>query len=85
MAARWYRSHTTEVQDGRSGACTLDLTKTYAVAEFMLNLLDMTNAPAKRDVEAYLQANFASSDGSYRIPVHQDFLQIRAETSTAEA
>lgn len=64
---------------------TPDLTKTYAVAEFMLNLLDITHAPAKRDVEAYLQANFASSEGGYRIPVHQDFLQIRARAASIDA
>lgn len=64
---------------------TPDLAKTYAVAEFMLNLLNMKQAPAKRDVEAYLQANFASSEGGYRIPVHQDFLQIRARAAIADA
>lgn len=64
---------------------TPDLAKTYAVAEFMLNLLNMKQAPAKRDVEAYLQANFASSEGGYRIPVHQDFLQIRARAGIADA
>lgn len=56
---------------------TPDLAKTYAVAEFMLNLLDIKEAPTRQDVEAYVQANFASPDGGYRIPVHQDFLQIR--------
>jgi hypothetical protein len=56
---------------------TPDLAKTYAVAEFMLNLLDIKEAPTRRDVEAYVQDNFASPDGGYRIPVHQDFLQIR--------
>lgn len=64
---------------------TPDLAKTYSVAEFMLNLLDMNHAPAKRDVEAYLQANFASPEGGYRIPVHQDFLQIRARAGLADA
>jgi trans-aconitate methyltransferase len=64
---------------------TPDLAKTYAVAEFMLNLLNMKQAPAKRDVEAYLQANFASSEGGYRIPVHQDFLQIHARAANADA
>jgi len=60
---------------------TPDLAKTYSVAEFMLNLLDMNHAPAKRDVEAYLQSHFASPDGGYRIPVHQDFLQIRTRAA----
>ena len=57
---------------------TPDLASTYAVAEFMLNLLNIDHAPARRDVEAYVQAHFATAAGGYRIPVHQDFLQIRA-------
>jgi hypothetical protein len=61
---------------------TPDLTNTYAVAEFMLNLLDMKDAPMRRDVEAYVQTHFASSNGGYRIPVHQDFLQIRVRAAT---
>ena len=56
---------------------TPDLGKAYAVAEFMLNLLDIQYAPTRQDVEAYLKAHFARPDGRYRIPVHQDFLQIR--------
>ena len=56
---------------------TPDLGKAYAVAEFMLNLLDIECAPTRQDVEAYVKANFATHSGSYRIPVHQDFLQIR--------
>ena len=62
---------------------TPDLTKTYAVAEFMLNLLDIKEAPSKQDVEAYVEANFASAGGGYRIPVHQDFLQIRVRAGHA--
>ncbi|HEU4682878.1 MAG TPA: class I SAM-dependent methyltransferase [Nitrospira sp.] len=62
---------------------TPDLGKTYAVAEFMLNLLEITQAPTRREVEAYLQANFPSSEGGYRIPVDQDFLQIRPGTRGA--
>jgi ubiquinone/menaquinone biosynthesis C-methylase UbiE len=64
---------------------TPDLSKTYAVAEFMLNLLDVKDAPMRRDVEAYVQTHFASADGAYRIPVDQDFLQIRARTATDAA
>lgn len=56
---------------------TPDLEKTYAVAEFMLNLLEVKCAPARREVEAYVQAHFATGRGGYCIPVHQDFLQIR--------
>jgi hypothetical protein len=57
---------------------TPDLASAYAVAEFMLNLLSIEQAPARNDVEAYVRAHFAAPDGRYRIPVHQDFLQIRA-------
>ena len=56
---------------------TPDLDKAYAVAEFMLNLLDIQSAPTREDVEGYVRASFATQDGKYRIPVHQDFLEIR--------
>lgn len=63
---------------------TPNLDKAYAVAEFMLNLLEVKSPPTKQDVEAYLQDNFATKDGGYRIPVHQDFLQIRHRQVTAQ-
>jgi SAM-dependent methyltransferase len=56
---------------------TPDLTKAYAVAEFMLNLVDIKNAPTRHDVERYVRTHFTCPEGGYRIPVHQDFLQIR--------
>lgn len=56
---------------------TPDLAEAYAVAEFMLNLLEIANAPKRCDVEAYLKANFATPDGCFKIPVHQDFVEIR--------
>jgi trans-aconitate methyltransferase len=62
---------------------TRTLTQTYAVAEFMLNLIDVQDPPTRHDVEAYIQAHFKSADGSYRIPVHQDFLQIRHRAAAA--
>ncbi|MGD9725100.1 MAG: trans-aconitate 2-methyltransferase [Nitrospiraceae bacterium] len=56
---------------------TTDLAETYAVAEFMLNLLDIASPPKRCDVEAYVKANFATPDGCFKIPVHQDFVEIR--------
>lgn len=50
----------------------------YTVAEFMLNLLPISQPPARRDLEAYVATNFATSNGTHRLSVHQDFLQIRA-------
>lgn len=55
---------------------TPDLNKACAVAEFMLNLVEITDAPTRHDVEIYVQTHFATQDGRYRIPVHQDFLMI---------
>ena len=56
---------------------TQDPAIAYAVAEFMLNLLPISRPPARRDVEDYLTKHCATSDGAYRLSVHQDFLQIR--------
>ena len=53
----------------QSAACT--------VAEFMLNLLPISQPPSKRDLEAYVAKHFATGEGGYRLSVHQDFLQIR--------
>lgn len=54
-----------------------DPASAYAVAEFMLNLLPISRPPARRDVEAYLATHCTTDDGTYRLSVHQDFLQIR--------
>jgi hypothetical protein len=51
----------------------------------MLNLLDIKDAPTRQEVEAYLQAHFAASEGGYQIPVHQDFLQIRGRVAAGVA
>jgi hypothetical protein len=57
---------------------TTNLAETYAVAEFMLNLLEVTKPPKRCDVEDYLQQHFATPTGGFKIPVHQDFVEIRA-------
>ena len=46
------------------------------IAEFVLNLLPISQPPARQDVEQYL-AKHCVTDGTYRLSVHQDFLQIR--------
>jgi hypothetical protein len=48
----------------------------YAIAEFILNLLPISRPPARQDVENYLSKH-SLTDGTYRLSVHQDFLQIR--------
>jgi hypothetical protein len=64
---------------------TPDLNKAYAVAEFMLNLLEITCAPTRQAVETYIQAHFATHEGGYRMPVHQDFLMISRRSNAKEA
>jgi hypothetical protein len=64
---------------------TPDLSKAYVIAEFMLNLLNIQRAPTRQEVEAYLKTNFTTREGIYRIPVHQDFLQISHRAKVAEA
>jgi Methyltransferase domain len=49
----------------------------YAIAEFMLNLLPISQPPAHHEVEDYL-AKHCVTNGTYRLSVHQDFLQIRS-------
>lgn len=51
----------------------------YTVAEFMMNLMPISRPPARRDLEAYVAEHFATAGGTYRLSVHQDFLQIRAQ------
>ena len=63
---------------------TPDLVKAYAVAEFMLNSVKMKQTPSRREVEEYLEANFKTQDGRYRIPVHQDFIEIRHRTKSRQ-
>jgi hypothetical protein len=56
---------------------TSELASAYAIAEFMLNLLPISRPPARQDVEDYLAKHCCLNDGTYRLSVHQDFLQIR--------
>jgi hypothetical protein len=56
---------------------TSEQTAAYTVAEFMLNLLPISRPPARRDLEVYVAKHFATPGGTYRLSVHQDFLQIR--------
>ena len=55
---------------------TSDPASAYAIAEFMLNLLPISQPPMRQEVEEYL-AKHCLTDGAYRLSVHQDFLQIR--------
>ena len=56
---------------------TSDLASAYTIAEFMLNLLPMSNPPTHSDLEKYVQSHFASQEGGFRCSCDQDFLRIR--------
>lgn len=53
-----------------------DLTTVLIIAEFMLNLLPMREAPSRREVTRFLE-DFRSNEG-YRLSCTQDVLMIRA-------
>jgi hypothetical protein len=55
---------------------TRDFASTFTIAEFMLNLLPITNPPARRTVESYIRAHFLPVQDGYRFSCHQDFLRI---------
>lgn len=48
----------------------------YTIAEFMLNLLPITNPLPRSDVEAYVEKHFARPGGRFLFSCDQDFLQI---------
>jgi hypothetical protein len=52
-----------------------------AVAEFMLNLLPMSEPPPWEDLERYVERHFRLSDGGYRMSCDQDFLRVARPTS----
>ncbi len=49
----------------------------YAIAEFMMNLLPITDAPAKKDLEKYVNLNFSDGNGGFRFSCDQDFLLVK--------
>lgn len=56
---------------------TTDFRAAYTVAEFMLNLLPMTNPPTNKAVEAYISRFFVDAQEGYHFSCNQDFFQIQ--------
>ena len=56
---------------------TSDFRAAYIVAEFMLNLLSVTNPPSQKTVEEYVSQSFVDAQEGYRFSCHQDFFQIQ--------
>jgi hypothetical protein len=56
---------------------TADLSTACDVAEFILNVLPMTNPPAWRELEEYVAKNFACPSG-YEFSCDQDFLRVES-------
>jgi len=55
---------------------TTDFASAYTIAEFMLNLLPISDPPARGALEEYVGAHFARAKGSFRFSCDQDFVQI---------
>jgi trans-aconitate methyltransferase len=64
-----------EIESVAAHVTTPDLESAVTIAEFMLNLLPMPQAPSRDKLKDYVTARFASGDG-YRFSCHQDFLRI---------
>jgi SAM-dependent methyltransferase len=56
---------------------TPDFPSAYVIAEFMLNLLPISQPPPRRALENYVRAHFERPNGSFRFSCDQDFIQIR--------
>ena len=63
---------------------TTDFTVAYTVAEFMLNLLPMSQPPSRDAVQQYIRQHFSAAGGRFRFSCDQDFLQIRPRQSTGK-
>ncbi|HEX9379337.1 MAG TPA: hypothetical protein VF872_07080, partial [Gaiellaceae bacterium] len=55
---------------------TTDFASAYTIAEFMLNLLPISDPPARGALEEYVRARFERGKGSFRFSCDQDFVQI---------
>ena len=61
------------------------------IAEFILNVLPMTDPPQWSDVEKYVATRFVRPDGGYEFSCDQDFLRVerlaraQAEERAADA
>jgi SAM-dependent methyltransferase len=56
---------------------TSDFESAYTIAEFMLNLLPITQPPERAALEEYVRSRFTAPGGGFRFSCDQDFLQIR--------
>jgi len=56
---------------------TSRLDEAFIVAEFMLNLLPISQPPSREALKEYVMKNFQTPEGGFRFSCHQDFLVIR--------
>jgi len=55
---------------------TVDINSALIVGEFMLNLLPISNPPARNELEDYIRRNFLVADNGFSFSCDQDFLTI---------
>ena len=63
---------------------TDEFTTACAIAEFMLNLLPMSNPPLHEALEAWVREHFATPDGRWRMSCTQDVLLVRRADANVE-
>jgi hypothetical protein len=82
--ATWGEGYEVTVDTVPAQVETTDFTVAYTVAEFMLNLLPMSQPPSRDAVQKYIRQHFSTAGGRYRFSCDQDFLHIRPRLSTGE-
>lgn len=60
---------------------TKNLNSAYIIAEFMLNLLPISNLPTRDSVATYIKEHFHTPEGEYCFSTDQTLLQIRRRRS----
>ena len=76
--ATWGERYQVNVETVPAHIETTDFAVAYTVAEFMLNLLPMSQPPSRHALQEYIRQHFAASGGRFRFSCDQDFLHIRS-------
>jgi SAM-dependent methyltransferase len=76
------RQYRVERETVAAHVTTADFASAYVIAEFMLNLLPMSEPPLRQRLEEYVRTHFGRAAGGYRFSCHQDFLLVRPRLVT---
>jgi hypothetical protein len=69
--------YSVEIVKVPSSVETQDFNSAYTIAEFMLNLVPITDPPSRAQFEEYVREKFGRNGNGFRFSVDQTFLEIR--------